>query len=232
MNLSCAEVGFFRPLLPSITRSSVRLYRYRLNHGAPFPWLRWFKQQSHHALDIDDQPGQQILTAVACSTAIPCPSAVVLPHHFGQFAFDRPMFPAHLLIARSSHFLASSRILCGIIVHDHDPAIRFGDVFQAAFLQWTRRTGIMWERIFPPGVDSVACAPLRTHSAWAGQRLGFRRMGEVLCREIERRFDSYWRNHHLQPQGIWILPFTQQVAAKAGLSIDRIWISVAWMVSS
>jgi len=67
------------------------LYRYRLRYDAPFPWLRWFKQQSHHALDVDDQPGQQILNAIARSTAIACASAVVLPHHFGQFPFDRPM---------------------------------------------------------------------------------------------------------------------------------------------
>src|SRR5262249_59736290 len=102
---------------PSVTTpSSVHLYRYRLNHGVPFPWWWLIKQQPNQAFDVNDQPSQQILNAAARSTAIPCPSTVVLPHHFGQFAFDCPMFLAHLPIARSSRFLASSRVLCGIIV--------------------------------------------------------------------------------------------------------------------
>jgi hypothetical protein len=86
---------FFRSFLPISLRSSVHLYRYRLRHGAPFPSLRWSKQQSHHTLDVDDQPGQQILDAYARPTAIARPAAIVLPHHFGQFAFDRPMFVAY-----------------------------------------------------------------------------------------------------------------------------------------
>ncbi len=126
--------ALFRPLPSVTTRSSAYLYRYRLNHGAAFLWLRWSKQQSNHTLDVDDQPNQQILDAVACATAIARPSAFVLPHHFGEFPFDRPMFPAHLPVARRGRFLAGNRILCSIIVHDHDPAVCFGEVFQTARL--------------------------------------------------------------------------------------------------
>src|SRR6266508_4635056 len=98
--------AFPGPLRAVTTRSSARFYRDRLDQGAPVPWLRWPQQQSHHPLDVDHQPGQQILDAVPPTPAIARPASIVLPHHFGQFAFDRRMFTARLLVARSGRFEA------------------------------------------------------------------------------------------------------------------------------
>jgi hypothetical protein len=161
----------FCPPPPVTTDSSACLYRYRLDHGTFFPSLRWSKQQSHHALDVDHQPGQQILDTIARLTAIARLSTVVLPHHLGQFPFDRPMFSANLSVARRGRFLAGGRVLGSIIVHNHNPAIRFGEVLETACLQRTRCAVITWKSIFPAGVHPVARAPLCAHPARAGQGL-------------------------------------------------------------
>src|SRR6059058_6489501 len=82
------------------------LYRYRVDWADLPRHLRWPKQQPNHALDVDHQPGQQILDAVSGPPTIARPTAIVLADHLGQFALDGRMLAADLLIHRGGGFRA------------------------------------------------------------------------------------------------------------------------------
>src|SRR3954465_14701611 len=80
------------------------LGRYRVDYGACLLRAQWSQHQAHHPLDVDHQPGQQILDAAARAATIARPAPVVPPDDLGQFAFDGRMLAAHRAIEGGSAF--------------------------------------------------------------------------------------------------------------------------------
>src|SRR6266508_2119205 len=99
MTVHANKRAFPRLLRAVTTRSFARLYRYRVGRGAWAPCSIWPQQQPNHPLDVDHQPGQQILDAVPGPPAIARPASIVLPDHLGQLAFDGRMLATHLPVA-------------------------------------------------------------------------------------------------------------------------------------
>src|SRR5262249_29511258 len=151
--------AFRRPLRAVTTRSLARLFRYRVGRAAAASRLHWPQQQPDHPLDVDHQPGQQILDAVPGPSAIARVAAIMLADHLGQFALDRRMLAPDLLIRSGGGFRTRLRVFGRIVVEHYHPSDTLGQLLQTAGLQGTARTAPPREDILPAGVDPIARAP-------------------------------------------------------------------------
>src|SRR5215208_4750762 len=149
MTVHANKRAFPRPLRAVTTRSFARFYRYQVASGAWTPLSGSPQQQPNHPLDVDQQPGQQILDAVPGPPTIARPSSIVLADNLGQFAFDRRMLTAYLLVSGRGCFLACQRILRCIVVDNDHPPDTFGQLLQAVRLQGTPGAAIPWEDVLP-----------------------------------------------------------------------------------